>query len=97
VLKLYEVDAERLGRYHDNCLHGTKRKRSALKTYGSITHNADRLSGGKLFRALGAHDDDTGHHSVQQFVGNYGRGPYLIPVALYIHSGECITSCPEPS
>jgi hypothetical protein len=82
-LKLYRVDLDRLGRFDDNKRKGAKRKQSKVN---------DRKLGMALYRTLSAHADQE-DRSLQRFVDQYGRGPFLTPVIIYDdHWHKLITS-----
>jgi len=45
-----EVDRERLGRWHLNCLAGSRRQKLLIKQYGRFRYNVDRAVGCALYR-----------------------------------------------
>ena len=49
-LRFFELDLERLGRWHRNKLSGGRRKKSRISQRGS--YNYDRAIGSALYRAL---------------------------------------------
>jgi hypothetical protein len=91
-LVLYNLDLERLGRYHDNCQRKTKRKKSRIIKYGARgIYNQDARLGGLLYQALAVHPDQQ-ERSLLRFVDHYGRGPFLTPLHIYDHVHKSITS-----
>jgi hypothetical protein len=86
-LKLYRLDRERLARYDHNKRTHAKRKRTNIN---------DRKLGMALYRILSAHADQE-DRSLQRFVDQYGRGPYLIRVNIYDHWHKLVTSHLIPS
>jgi hypothetical protein len=81
-MRLYRLDMERLGRYDHNKRTHAKRKRTDIN---------DRTLGMALYRILSAHADQQ-DRSLQRFVDQYGRGPYLIPINIYDHWHKSVTS-----
>ena len=79
-LHLYEIDLERLGRYHLNRQTRERRQHPLLlKSRCGFVYNRDRSVGSALYRALSVHPRQ--HcRSIQQFVATYGRGPFLQPL-----------------
>jgi hypothetical protein len=91
-LQIYDLDFERLGRYHDNKQSGAKRKKGRIIEYGKRgIYNQDARLGGILYQALAVHSHQH-ERSLQCFVDNYGRGPFLSPVHSYDHVHEFLTS-----
>jgi hypothetical protein len=89
---LYNLDLERLGRYHDNCQRKTKRKKSRIIKYGARgIYNQDARLGGLLYQAIAVHPDQQ-ERSLLRFVDHYGRGPFLTPLLIYDHVHKSITS-----
>jgi hypothetical protein len=78
-LRLYEIDLERLGRYHLNRQARERRQHPLLlKSRCGFVYNRDRSVGAALFRSFALHPRQ--HcRSVQQLVATYGRGPFLRP------------------
>ena len=80
-MKLYTVDRERLGRFHHNRRAGSRRQKSRDRW----TRYVDRMRGNGIYRVHSLHPYDRQdpeaniHHSLQQFVDSYGRGPFLSP------------------
>lgn len=75
---LYVVDFEKLGRYHLNKRDGAKRRTPHPEGYNG--QNYDWHTGRILWRANAY--DESGVLSVQTFLKNYGRGPFLKPVSV---------------
>jgi hypothetical protein len=75
--QLSAIDRERLGRYHSN-RHNQQHSRASDQTpfYGRRSH--DQWLGSLLYRIHAI--DEYGRRSVQSFIRNYGRGPFLIPL-----------------
>ncbi len=71
-LNFYEVDCDRLGRWHLNRVSGQRRQRAI----GNVSYNVDRRTGQTLFRIFGQHEFQEAI-SVQRFIDQYGRGPFL--------------------
>lgn len=65
---LQTIDLERLGRYHNNKANGTKRQKP---------HPDDIRTGRVLWRAYGYDLSSNGTMSVQSFLDQYGRGPFV--------------------
>lgn len=74
-LQLYRLDFDQLGRFNNNRVRGSRRRKANIDRCG----NWDAYEGGILFRVLGrdAPDQDA---ELQRFVDHYGRGPYLQPL-----------------
>lgn len=77
--KLWVVDFERLGRHHLNKAAGKKRRGPHPKG-GYNGKSYDWHTGRVLWRAHAY--DDSGMLSVQTFLKNYGRGPFLKAVSV---------------
>ena len=76
-LACYRIDFDRLGRSHLNKLEGTRRQKPrVVQSRNGFTYHVDGRTGGILFRALAAHEHQQ-MRSVQRFVDQYGRGPFL--------------------
>ena len=75
-LACYWIDFAHLGRTHANKLAGTRRQKPLVSSKGGWTYNVDAASGSLLFRALSAHEQQE-MRSVQRFIDEYGRGPFL--------------------
>lgn len=86
-LRLFEVDLDRLGRFHNNRLTGQRRRSAWQKICCTFCYNADRARGSVLFRSRAAHSMQE-VRSVQQFVDCYGRGPFLVPLDVSIFIPE---------
>ena len=88
-LHLYDIDLERLGRYHLNQQSGSRRQQPMLQQCGPITYNRDRATGCVLFKSLSAHPEQ--HcRSMQRFVDVYGRGPFLLPLHYIVNATKSI-------
>jgi hypothetical protein len=81
-MRLYFVDFERLGRLFSNMRSGERRRRPRVQQCGPIFYNFDRAAGSLLFRKLSTHRNQL-QRSVQRFVDVFGRGPFLMPLALF--------------
>jgi hypothetical protein len=76
-LRLWGIDFERLGRLHSNLRCHSKRKLARIRRTGRFVYNEDYEVGCRLYRYYGQHQDS---HSTQQFIDQFGRGPYVIPI-----------------
>ena len=76
---LLDIDFERLGRNYSN-KYGRKKRRESDPTPFHGRRSEDHWLGTFLFRRYGT-DEDDGHLSVQTFIRNYGKGPYIIKLA----------------
>jgi hypothetical protein len=54
-LKFYQVDAERMGRFHRNQRCGSRRSKPYITHHGALSYNHDRMLGGQLYRLLSRH------------------------------------------
>jgi hypothetical protein len=88
---LYDLDCERLGRFDHNRRSGAKRKKPRIGGSARHPYNNDQGRGEGLYYVLSMHPTST-DHSLQHFVDQYGRGPFLTPLLFYVHVAECITS-----
>jgi hypothetical protein len=52
-LNFYEIDFERLGRFHRNRRSGSRRQKPFVSQFGSVAYNHDRRLGGLLYRTYG--------------------------------------------
>jgi hypothetical protein len=75
-LKLYEIDLARLGRYHENRCAGERRQQDQIFRNRRFIYNQDQAIGSLLYRNFGL-DTQKKTRSVQRFVDQHGRGPYL--------------------
>ena len=77
-LNLFEIDLERLGRFHQNRIESRRRQTAdvAIDRTGKHSYNLDHRRGSILFRINSA-DHPSDIAPVQEFVDRYGRGPYL--------------------
>jgi hypothetical protein len=100
-LTSYEIDFERLGRFHRNRQSGSKSKQSRVQHFGKagFVYNHDHRLGGTLYNSLALHryDPEGDDRSLQRFVDLYGRGPFLTqipfqPYRIDIHRHKFITS-----
>ena len=80
-LRLFEVDLERLGRYHSNRRSGSRRQHVRLRHRGAFPRNVDRSLGAAIFHQNSLNEWQD-FRSVQNFVDRYGRGPFLIEMKL---------------
>ena len=78
-LIFYEIDLSRLGRWHDNARTGKRRQQTRWHPSGSYSYNIDRAEGSALFRHFGRHSAEP-EITVQRFVDQFGRGPFLRPL-----------------
>ncbi len=90
-MTLYELDCERLGRFHRNRLSGSKSRHSSVKKMGKsgFTYNRDHRLGATLYNSLSLHRDDPYHdqRSLQKFVDEYPKSRrFLTPVSLYSYT-----------
>jgi hypothetical protein len=84
---LHGLNVERLGRCDANTSSGSRRRHARVDRFGPIDYNFDRRRGGNLYHVLSAHEDQP-ERSLQQFIDQYGRGPFLTPVHYYVHVRE---------
>lgn len=75
-LTLFELNFERLGRWHENRRLGRRRKRARVEKNARFSYNYDLRTGSILFRMHGDHQKEQ-YRSLQKFVDQYGRGPFL--------------------
>jgi hypothetical protein len=75
-LNLYHIDLARLGRFHRNRTRRERRKNTSIDVSGRFKFDVDHRTGGLLFRIFSAHAHQP-IRSVQRFVDQYGRGPFL--------------------
>jgi hypothetical protein len=88
---LYEIDFERLGRYDFNRVSGAKRKHTRIDRWQNFRFNYDRCRGGILYRLLSLHAEGQ-DRSLQRFVDQYGRGPFLRRSLSMIMGAQSFTS-----
>lgn len=83
---LWQIDYERLGRFHRNRRTGSRAKKSLIAYSGGVPFNRDIAFGARLYKIHSWHPpfrDERGNmiesetSSLQQFVDYYGRGPFL--------------------
>jgi hypothetical protein len=90
VMVLYDLDLERLGRYHDNKCNNLRRQNAKVR-YVNLDYRLGRI----LWNRHARHPDCPRQpaeysykfpkYSLQHFVDSYGRGPYLSdPVPIYV-------------
>jgi hypothetical protein len=73
---LLDIDYARLGRHHAN-RHAKRKRRQSPSAPFHRRASEDHWLGKFIFRLYGT-DEHDGHISVQTFLRNYGRGPYVI-------------------
>ncbi|MCB1393257.1 hypothetical protein [Nitrobacter sp.] len=75
---LYEIDFERLGLFDSNKRTGGKRKKPYIDQYD---FNQDLRRGHLIYRVLSLHLENCNWpiRSLQRFVDEYGKGPFLKP------------------
>jgi hypothetical protein len=75
-IRLYKIDFARLRRWHENQRTGTRLRSSQRWRNDPTAYDEDYAIGERLFAAFGRHPYE-GFYSVQRFVDQYGRGPFL--------------------
>jgi hypothetical protein len=87
-LRLYHVDLERLGRFDDNRCTASSRQRPRIEHWSQLgAVNLDYRRGGLFYHIHSFADDqpsDADSRSLQTFVNNYGKVPFLTRMPIYI-------------
>jgi hypothetical protein len=83
---IYEVDLQRLGRYHLNRTNGTRRQHALVHRAGSFSYDVDRAVGCIIYNwaryAAVKKDDQDKPRSAQHLVDFYGREQFLRKIDL---------------
>ena len=79
-LHLLQEDRERLGRCWDNQRSRSRRSKPLIERFGPLSYNVDLAVGNVLFNASSFNPKQPQYRSVQYFISQFGRGPYLSPV-----------------
>jgi hypothetical protein len=89
-ITLYQMDTERLGRFHLNKRSGSRRQKRRIRICDSSGYvfNVDAACGNALYQHYAFHED--GSQSLQCFIDRYGKGPYLQRLHYYDDGALCI-------
>jgi hypothetical protein len=99
-ITFYQIDIERLGRFHLNKRSGSKRQKPRIHICGSTGYvsNVDAAVGSVLYQHYAFHED--GSRSLQRFIDCYGKGrkgPYLQRLHYYDDGAQRIMLSEVPA